>query len=187
MGFLHAVIAKKLVSVGVNKLDAEEILKDLQYEEELLSSPNLPALHIRFPSMVIEGKSYATGKSMYEAENQAAGSGSCMLVIQRRLVELTERRSPATYQSKEPLAFSITHEGPILLLWVHYITWLENARFYNMHVLSICHATIQSTTREFFIALAGVMRWASSEFLDDIAAQLALIWKVAQKQTIDLS
>ncbi|KIX97523.1 uncharacterized protein Z520_06975 [Fonsecaea multimorphosa CBS 102226] len=161
IGFLHAVVAKKLVSMGVNQLDAEEMLKDLQYEEELLSSPTLPALHIRFPSMVVVRNWEEHG----------------------RLVELTERRSPATYQSKEPLAFSITHEGPILLLWLHSITSLENARFYNVHVLKICHATIPSTTREFFIALAGVMEWASTEFLDDIAAQLVLMWKAAQKQT----
>lgn len=184
MGFFHAVVAKKLVSSGVNKLDAEEMLKDLQYEEELLSSPNLAALHIRFPSLVVEGKSYAIGRSMYEAENQAAGSGSCMLVIQSRLAELTERRSAGTYQGKEPLAFSITHEGPILLLWLHYITSLENARFYNLHVLSVCHATIRSTSREFFLALAGVMEWASTEVLDGIVKQLVLIWKSAQKQTV---
>ncbi|KIW82060.1 hypothetical protein Z517_05087 [Fonsecaea pedrosoi CBS 271.37] len=183
IGFLHAVVAKKLVSLGANKLDAEEILKDLQYEQELLSSPTLPALHIRFPSMVVEGKSYATGKSMYEAENQAAGSGSCMLVMQGRLAELTARRSPGTDQGKkDPLASSITHEGPILLLWLHYTTSLENACFYNLHVLSVCHATIRSTTREFFRALAGVMGWASTELLDDVAAQLVLIWKSTQTQ-----
>ncbi|KAH0834352.1 hypothetical protein FOPE_03623 [Fonsecaea pedrosoi] len=183
IGFPRAVVAKKLVSLGVNKLDAEEMLKDLQYEQELLSNPTLHALHIRFPSMVVEGKSYATGKSMYEAENQAAGSGSCMLVMQGRLAELTERRSPGTDQGKkDPLAFSITHEGPILLLWLHYTTSLENARFYNLHVLSVCHATIRSTTREFFRALAWVMGWASTEFLDDVAAQLVLIWKSTQTQ-----
>jgi len=120
---------------------------------------------------------------MYKAENQAAGSGSCMLVMQSRLGELTERRSPGIHKSKEPLAFSITQEGPVLLLWLHYITSLENALFYNMHVLRICHATIPSTTREFCIALAGVMGWASTEFLDDMAAQLVLLWKAAQKRT----
>ena len=180
IGFFHAVVAKKLVSLGVNKIDAEEMLKDLQDKKELFSSPTLPELHTRFPSIVVEGKSYATGKSMYEAENQAAGSGSCMLVMQGRLVELTERCSPETHESKDPIAFSITHEGPILLLWLHYITSLENARFYNLHVLKICHATIPSTTRDFFKAIAGVMNWASTEFLDDIAAQLFSIWNATQ-------
>ncbi|KAK5241839.1 hypothetical protein LTR90_006908 [Exophiala xenobiotica] len=94
-----------------------------------------------------------------------------------------ESYATGTYENKQPLAFSVTYEGPIMLLWLHYITWLENARFYNMHVLSICHTTIQSTTREVFGALAGVMRWASTEFLDDVGAQLLLVWKAANRQT----
>ena len=183
MGFFHNVVAKKLLSLGVNELAAKELLKDLQYQGELMSSPTRPALHVRFPSLVVEGKSYATGKSMYEAENQAAGSGSSMLAMQGHLAELTERYSPGSYENKEPLAFSVTHEGPLMLLWVHYITSLEDARFYNMHVMGICHTTIQSNTREFFMALAGVMRWASTEFLDDVAAQLFLVWKAANGQT----
>ncbi|KAK5203173.1 hypothetical protein LTR41_011087 [Exophiala xenobiotica] len=100
------------MTLGVNKLAAEEMLIDLQYEGELLSSPTLPALNMLFPISGRRGESYATG----------------------------------TYENKQPLAFSVTYEGPIMLLWLHYITWLENARFYNMHVPSICHTTIQSIT-----------------------------------------
>ncbi|KAK5444199.1 hypothetical protein LTS15_010552 [Exophiala xenobiotica] len=184
IGTLNDVVTQRLASLGVNKHAAKQMLTVLQLEGELLSSPTVADHHIRFPSLVVEGKSYATGRNMYEAENQVAVAGSSMLVMQDRLAEFTERCSPGTHGSlKEPLAFSVTQEGPIMLLWVHYITSDENVRFYNMHVLSICHATIQSTTREFFMALAGVMRWASTEFLDDVAAQLLLVWNATNSQT----
>lgn len=181
IAYHHSVVAKKLRTLGLGELDADEILQDLQYEEELYSSPTQSALLIRFPSIVVEGKSYATGKSIYEAENQAAGSGSCMLVIQHQLDDLTERRSPGSHQSKEPLAFSICSEGPIMLLWVHYTTSVQGARFFNMHLLETCHATRRDAVRQFFTAVAGIMRWASSELLDDIAKQLFLVWQAAQQ------
>ena len=44
---------------------------------------NEPAVYghwrIRFPFLVVEGKSYATGETVFEAENQAAVSGACPL------------------------------------------------------------------------------------------------------------
>ena len=182
IGFHHSIVANKLRTLGVGELDADEILKDLQYEQALYSSPTQPALLIRFPSLVVEGKSYATGKTIYEAENQAAASGSCMLVVQHQLDDLTRRRSPRpeSHQSKEPLAFSICSEGPIMLLYVHYTTSVQGARFYNMHLLEVCHATRRNSVRDFFMVVAGVMRWASSELLDEVAQQLFLVWKAAQ-------
>lgn len=181
MGFLDTVIATKLEALNVDKLDAKEILEDLQFERVLYSSPTQPALLVRFPPLGVEGKAYGTGRSMYEAENQAAVSGTYMLVIQHQLAELTERRSPGSHQRKEPIAFSICNEGPDINLWVHYITWIQDASFYNMHLLAQCHATLRHTVKSFFITLLRVMDWASTELLDDIVAQLFLVWKDAQQ------
>ena len=182
MGFHHSVVAGKLRALGLGELDADEFLEELQYNQDLCSSPTQPALRIRFPSMVVEGKSYSTGKTIYEAQNQAAVSGSCMLNLQHQLADLTERVSPGSHQSKEPLAFSICTEGPIMELWVHYTTTVQGARIYNMNLLDICHASCPKLVRQFFMAVEGVMRWASSELLDDIAKQLDLIWRAAQQQ-----
>ncbi|KAL9583697.1 MAG: hypothetical protein Q9212_002563 [Teloschistes hypoglaucus] len=180
-GYLDSVITAKLRNLGVDELNAEEMLKDLQFERVLLSSPMLPAHLARFPPLVVEGKGYGTGKSMYEAENQAAVSGSCMLIIQHQIAELTEQWSPGSHQRKEPLAFSICHEGPNITLWVHYYSWIGNVPSYNMHILAQCHATLRSTVETYLVALLGVMQWASSELLDDIAAQLFLLWQARQQ------
>ena len=50
-----------------------------------------------------------------------------------------------------------------------------------MNILKICHASglppLRDGVREFFEAVDGVMSWATSELLDDIAEQLVLVWK----------
>lgn len=184
LGFTHNAIATKLRMLGLQELDAVEFLQDLQDNQNLCFSPTQSALRILFPSTVVEGKSYATGKTIYEAQNQAAVSGSCMLNLQYKLSDLTDRVSPGSHRHKIPLAFTICTEGPILELWVHYCTSVENARFWNMGIIHACHASIPRMVREFFVAVEGVMRWASSEFLDDITKQLALIWKAVQTSAL---
>ncbi|MCJ1356014.1 MAG: hypothetical protein MMC33_006008 [Icmadophila ericetorum] len=69
IGLHHDIVAVKLESVGVLKPHADELLKDLQYGKALISCPAQPALLLRFPPLVVEGKSYATGKILYEAQN----------------------------------------------------------------------------------------------------------------------
>ena len=174
-GLHHDIVAAKLESVGVATPHADELLKDLQYEKALISCPAQSALLLRFPSLNVEGKSYATGKSLYEAQNQAAVSGSMMLVIQHQLSELVVSHSPDS-----PLAFSICSEGPVMELWLHYNTSDASVRYYNMHFLQFCHASAPDTVVAFLMAVLGIMRWAKSVFLDDIAKKLLGVWKASQ-------
>ena len=181
IGFHHSVLVEILKARDLSELEASDFLKILEDEQVLCSNPTQPELGIRFPSMVVEGKSYSTGRTIFEAQNQAAVSGSCMTNLQHNLAELTERASPGSYHSKEPLAFSICTEGPYMELWVHYTTSVDGARMYHMKLLKICHASLPGTVREFFMAVDGVMSWATSDLLDDIAKQLVLVWS-AERQ-----
>lgn len=178
MGLHHDVVAAKLESVGVPRPHSDELLKDLQYEKAFISCPAQSALPLRFPSLVVEGKSYATGKSLYEAQNQAAVSGSMMLVIQHQLSELAGSKSPHS-----PLAFSICSEGPVMELWVHYNTSDASVRYYKIHFLQICHASAFNTVVEFFLAVLRIMRWAKLTLLDDVAEKLLGVWKSYQNIT----
>ena len=174
-GLHHHVVAAKLESVGVPRPHSGEFLKDLQYEKALISCPAQSSLLLRFPSLVVEGKSYATGKSLYEAQNQAAVSGSMMLVMQQQLPELAGGKF-----LNSPLAFSICCEGPVLELWVHYNTSDAAVRYYKVHFLKIGHASALNTVVEFFLVVLRIMRWAQSIFLDDIAEKLLSLWKSHQ-------
>ena len=182
LGFHHIVVVEKLKTLGVGELDADCLLKDLEFEGTLYSNPILSALVIRFPSIVLEGKSYATGRSIYEAQNQAGVSGAGMLMVQEQLNDLAAHQCPNSAQPKEPLAFSICTEGPYMELWVHYVTLIQDTRFYNMNLLKICHASCPETVKEFLIAVESIMTWARSELLDHVAKQLSLVWKAAQQE-----
>lgn len=57
----------------------------------------------------VEGKSYATGKTVFEAQNQASVSGSCINNQQHQLANFTKRASAGSSHSKVlPTGFSIS-------------------------------------------------------------------------------
>lgn len=174
-GLHHHVVATKLESIGVVSPHCDELLKDLQYEKAVMSCPAQSSLLLRFPSLVVEGKSYATGKSLYEAQNQAAVSGSMMLLVQHQLSELAGDKF-----SNSPLAFSICTEGPVLELWVHYNTSDAGVRYSKSQFLQVGHASAFNTVVEFLLAVLHIMRWAKSIFLNDIAEKLLSVWKTNQ-------
>ncbi|KAL8932234.1 MAG: hypothetical protein Q9211_006438 [Gyalolechia sp. 1 TL-2023] len=186
IGLRDTILIAQLKAKGLRELQASDFLKALQNQQVLCSNPLRPAYPMRSPPLVVEGKSYSTGRPVFEAQNQAAVSGSCMTNLQHRLAELTKRTSPGPHQGKEPLAFSICTDGPIMQLWVHYTTLMDGEHMYNMNIVRRCHASsqpfLQEGVKDFFKAVSGVMRWAVSDFLDDIVEQLNLMWKAGQRQ-----
>ena len=174
-GLCHSTIVDALVALGLDKVEASEILETLQEQQLLCSDPVQQALNIRFSHMVVEGKSYSTGRPVFEAQNQAAVAGSCMTNLQHMLTDLTERASPGSHHSKAPLAFSICTEGPHMELWVHYTTLTKGVRIYNMNILKTCHASLEEGVVEFLVMVDLVMSWASTDFLNEIAEQLYLV------------
>lgn len=114
MAFRHDTVVDKMVSKGTpNKTMAGGYLKKLQRDQELFSNPTQHPIDIRFAVLVTEGKSHATGKTVYEAQNQASVSGSCINNQQHQLADLTERASAGSFHSKLlPTGFSICTQGP---------------------------------------------------------------------------
>ncbi|KAL8884547.1 MAG: hypothetical protein Q9192_006820 [Flavoplaca navasiana] len=186
IGLRDTTVIEKLKDKGLRALEASDFLKALQNQQALYSNPLQPAYPLRFPPLVVEGKSYSTGRPVFEAQNQAAVSGSCMTNLQHKLTELTERTSSKSHPSKDPLAFSICTEGPMMQLWVHYTTLIDGERMYNMNILRICHAStqpfLQEGIKEFFKAVYGVMQWSTLDFLDGLVEQLDMVWKAGQGQ-----
>lgn len=72
-------------------------------------------------------------------------------------------------------------------LWVHCSRLVDDVRIYNMNALRICqispYAFLRKGVLDFFKAVFGVMRWATSEFVDDIVEQLVLLWKSGKQRT----
>ena len=85
MGLRHSTMVNTLVAKGISEDEADGFLKFLQEQHRVFSCPSEQDGSIRFPVLVVEGKSYSTGKLVFEAQNQAAVSGSCMLNMQLQL------------------------------------------------------------------------------------------------------
>lgn len=178
-------LVEKLKTRGFGEIEAVDFLKRLEYQQALRLSPLQHTVPMCLPLLVVEGKSYSTGRTVFEAQNQAAVSGAYMTDLQHNIAKFTESACYGTYQSKEPLAFSICSEGPMVQLWVHYTTLVDNVRMYMMNIIKACHASqfpsLRDGVRDFFEAVDGVMSWATSELLDEVAEQLVLVWKAAAK------
>ena len=174
-------LIEKLKARDIGQIEDVDFLKRRSYQQALRFSPLQPTVPICFPMLVVEGKSYSTGKTVFEAQNQAAVSGAYMTDLQHNVAKFTESTCHGSYQSKDPLAFSICSEGPMVQLWVHYTTLVDNVRIYTMNIIKACHASqfpsLRDGVRDFFEAVDGVMSWATSELLDDIAEHLVLVWK----------
>lgn len=70
-------------------------------------------MQYRFPFSLVEGKSYATCRAVYEAQNQAAVSGACSLKILHGLDGLVFKSKPGSNSKGQPIVFSVCTEGPI--------------------------------------------------------------------------
>lgn len=160
MGLRHSVLIDSLVVKGVDVMQADDFLKSLQEQQTLCSDPSQEAINIRFPVLVVEGKSYSTGKFIFEAQNQAAVSGSCMMKMQHQLADLFDLIAPGSHDKKEPLAFSICTQGHYMELWAHYITSVSGIRKYNMNLIQTCNALILAGVVEFLGIVDRVLSWA---------------------------
>lgn len=177
IGFEDGALLKALVAWGIKEVEAEDFLEFLHSEQLLSSCPLQTVQPLRFPLMVVEGKSYTTGRTIFEAQNQAAVSGSCMTNMQHKLADLVHRTpSVPSYQDGDPLAFSICTEGPTLEVWVHYTTNRDGVRFYHMNILRGCNAAAEDDGLwEFITIVYKLMCWARTDLLTNIATQLALV------------
>ncbi|KAL8932835.1 MAG: hypothetical protein Q9216_006650 [Gyalolechia sp. 2 TL-2023] len=172
IGLRHSKISNALMKRGLSKFKADDFLKVLQRERKLCSDPTQNFLNVRFPILVIEGKAYATGKTVFEAQNQAAVSGGCMVNLRQQLTDLFEGVFPNLRGRKTHLAFSICTEGPQIEFWVHYALSEDKVRSHYMNIFRTCYGSLQGGLEDFLMDLERLMRWTKDEFLKEVADQL---------------
>ncbi|PYI02925.1 hypothetical protein BO78DRAFT_210713 [Aspergillus sclerotiicarbonarius CBS 121057] len=147
---------------------AQNLLVDLQETSTLTSDPHVAPMRLRFPFLVVETKSGATGGNLYQAQNQAAVSGSIALRIFQSLADLHNGQGSSDRVLN--LAFSITTEGPIHELWLHCQRRGEE-RFYMVCVGS-WRTTLKHSTLEFVRCLSAVLTWGDSTLREKILGVL---------------
>ena len=187
IGLRDSAIIDVLQSRGLTRAKTRELLQALatphpQHGTTLFySEPTQAALQIRFPFLLVEGKSYATSRTIYKAQNQAAVSGACSLKILHDLDDLVHKSDPGSYSKRQPIVFSVCTEGPIHQLWVHYTTEEDGDndgdRMYYMAQVKTCDVAICNHIPGFLEAVDNVMRWGSRKHKETIAEQLKTVWK----------
>ncbi|KAI4118132.1 MAG: hypothetical protein LQ345_001750 [Seirophora villosa] len=182
-GLQNVTIANALQNRGLNQSRADDLLDALQLQGKVFSNPTQQFLDLRFPFLVIEGKAYTTGRTLFEAENQAAVSGSSMLIVQQQLTDLynsippssKDRRNPITYPVSPPLAFSVCTQGPILELWVHHVMSQEDVTKYYMNLLTSCHGSLCEDLERFILKVNCLIEWYKHDYFGKVTDQLFTI------------
>ena len=165
IGLHDSAIAGKLNRHGLSNYQKATLL---DYQGKLCSDPTPDLLNVRFPILVIESKTYASKNSVFEAENQAAVSGSYLVNLQQRFLNfcknLPDSEACAIPTGLEtPLAFSICTKGPIIELWAHHRSdYCSEGRRIPLHyvnILSICHESLEGGLQGIFMHLESLMSW----------------------------
>ena len=188
IGLRDTAITKALQSRGLKGANLRELLQVLAMPRPpndtplLCSEPTQAALQIRSPFLLVEGKSYATSRTIYEAQHQAAVSGACSVKILHDLDRLVHTSDPGSYsRGQQPMVFSVCTEGPIHQLWVHYTTaedgHNDSDRMYYIAQIKSCDVGIRDHVPGFLEAVDNVMRWGSCKHKETIAEQLNIVWQ----------
>ncbi|MCJ1463129.1 hypothetical protein MMC07_001734 [Pseudocyphellaria aurata] len=190
IGIDDAAVYTALQSRGLTLTQAKHLLYVLSVPNaqndgrpSLLSEPTTAVLEMRFPFLIVEGKSYATCRTIYEAQNQAAVSGACALNILHDLSNLSNLVNNANSESLSkttPIVFSITTEGPIHELWAHYMTMQDGDRLYQMSIIQSCHMAIRRDVFGFMETVENILKWGCGEHLKNAADQLGTFWTATQ-------
>ncbi|GMF78308.1 unnamed protein product [Aspergillus oryzae] len=179
VGLSDIALAENLQSRQVN--DAKYLLIDLQDNRQLISDPGVTPLNLHFPFLVFEVKSASTGGNLYQAQNQSAVGGASAIEILRALYKLCEGHIPNTSARNAPstacqfLTFSVTTEGPVCELWVHF--WNELDESYCMGNIDIWRFTHKSKASNFISNLSSILNWGSTTFRDRVVQQLILFYE----------
>ena len=186
IGLTNDAVVNALQSPDLTRKDAKDLLKALAAPDARNGGKPLLSLRsteqemqIRFPFMPVEGKSYATGSTIYEAQNQAAVSGACALEILHRLDDLAQKAKPSSHSKGQHIVFSVCTQGPIHELWTHYTTEEDGDRIYNNKIWKSCNMAVDCEVPGFLEAVDNVMRWGPGGHLEKIVNQLKLVWAAA--------
>jgi hypothetical protein len=134
----------------------------------ILSDPHAAAMGLRFPFLLAETKGLSLNGGLVAAQNQAAVGAVCMLKIMDDLENQATLPTAPTPLADPQLCFSVTTEGPVHELWVHFklgeATHMQNIRAWR--------TTHQRDVQELVYCLARILKWANDEFMKMIQEKL---------------
>lgn len=172
-------------------LAATNALSALQESDQLITDPHSTQSGLRFPFLIVESKSGATGANLYQAQNQAAVSCAGALIIQHELGSIVEEVATAAVPAllsnamKPPgyCVFSVVNEGPVFELWIHFErTTLQQdgtpMQAYHSSCIDVYRTTVKQSARKLVDDLCAVFHWAHVWQWNDMQQKLRQILNV---------
>ncbi|KAF2241907.1 hypothetical protein BU26DRAFT_525017 [Trematosphaeria pertusa] len=137
------------------------LLEYWQAKETVVSDPHATQGDMRFPFLIIEGKGLVTNGNLIGAQNQAAGGRTCAI----RVLESLAEQDPDPAADGPRIVFSVTTEGVIHELWVHYrVVDEDDVVKHHMTCLGAWRSTLERHTNELVAALACILEWGVEVF-----------------------
>ncbi|KAF9731218.1 hypothetical protein PMIN06_009845 [Paraphaeosphaeria minitans] len=134
----------------------------------ILSDPHTAAMGLRFPFLIAETKGLSLNGGLVAAQNQAAIGAACMLKILNDLENQAALPTAPTSLAAPRLCFSITTEGPVHELWVHF----QLGEATHMQNIRVWRTTHERDVRELVYCLARILKWANDDFMEKIQERL---------------
>jgi hypothetical protein len=142
-----------------------------QSSGSILSDPHSAAMGLRFPFLIAETKGLSLNGGLVAAQNQAAISAACILKILNDLENQAALPTAPTSPAAPHLCFSITTEGPVHELWVHF----KLGEATHMQNIRVWRTTHQRDVRELVYCLAQILKWAKADLMEEIQGKLDAI------------
>ncbi|KAE8154082.1 hypothetical protein BDV25DRAFT_167796 [Aspergillus avenaceus] len=148
---------------------AQSLLLDMQDTSTLISDPHITPLGI--------------------PQNQAAVGGSSALLILQSLLDLRDNQDrneetqntieaghtsdPAPPEIVLNVAFSITTEGPVHELWLHF--WKSKEDGFHMACIGIWRTTSEEGSLSLLQHISAILRWADGDYKDSLISILKIL------------
>ena len=160
------------IVVGLEDRDFEPMyrvrLAKHQKFGSILSDPHMAAMGLRFPFLIAETKGLSLNGGLVAAQNQAAIGAACMLKILDDLDNQAAMPAESMSPAEPRLCFSITTEGPVHELWVHF----KLGEATHMHNIRTWRTTHAPHVRELVFCLTRILKWAKDDFMVKIQEKL---------------
>ncbi|KAI9807557.1 MAG: hypothetical protein M1825_005497 [Sarcosagium campestre] len=155
--------------------------KDESFEPILPLVPAPLYSDLTFPFAVVEAKVCSTGRQIFKAENQAAVAMTC---AQRILLCLDRLANTGKTTNIRPhVLFSITTQGPMHELWIHWTVVEDGVRLFKAKVWDNWNVQLPEQAEDCIIKLNNVCAWGTGPSMQSVVKTLGKVAVQAQAKT----
>ncbi|OAP54560.1 hypothetical protein AYL99_11008 [Fonsecaea erecta] len=172
IGLRHAALEDALSKLGITPSETKDILTRLQRKYNISTDPT--GKDALFPILVVEGEAQGTGKTMFEAENQAATAGRRMIKLFRQLSYVSSR----WMHEIKPFYFSVVVQGPHIQLSIHFPITRGSTTEYHMYPYYACNAVNEYSLKVFLLIAENILWWNQNTFRAEVADRLFVMAQV---------